>query len=83
MLSERKPLLASAREEPWDVSLKDVLSVDSVDAATLIRLRSPTIHGGDLASTGSVKLWLRAQVLSPGKTLGKISTANNNLALAA
>jgi hypothetical protein len=36
-----------------------------------------------LASTGSVKLWLRAQVLSPGKTLGKDTTANNNLALAA
>ena len=41
------------------------------------------VHGGDLDSTGSVKLWLRAQVQSPGKTLGKIITANSNLALAA
>jgi hypothetical protein len=40
-------------------------------------------YGGDLASTGSVKPWLRAQVPSPGKTLGKITTANSNLALAA
>ena len=28
-------------------------------------------YGGDLASTGTVKPLLRAQVLSPGKTLGK------------
>ena len=42
-----------------------------------------TCYGGDLASTGLVKPWLRAQVLSPGKTLGKNPTANNNLALAA
>jgi hypothetical protein len=30
-----------------------------------------------------VKLWLRAQLLSAGKTLGKIITANTELALAA
>jgi hypothetical protein len=41
------------------------------------------VHGGDLDSTGSVKLWLRAQLLSAGKTLGKITTANTELALAA
>ena len=28
-------------------------------------------YGGDLDSTGTVKLLLRAQVLSPGETLGK------------
>jgi len=38
---------------------------------------------GDLDSTGSVTLWLRAQLLSAGKTLGKITTANTELALAA
>ena len=43
----------------------------------------PVAHGGDLDSTGSVKLWLRAQLLSAGKTLGKITTANTELALAA
>ena len=36
-----------------------------------------------MASTGSVTLWLRAQVLSPGKTFGKITTANSEMALAA
>lgn len=36
-----------------------------------------------MASTGSVTLWLRAQVLGPGKTLGKLTTANTELALAA
>jgi hypothetical protein len=35
------------------------------------------------APAGLVKLWPRAQVLSPGKSLGKTTTANNNLALAA
>jgi hypothetical protein len=38
---------------------------------------------GRLASTGLVKLWPRAQDSSPGKKLGKNTTANNNLALAA
>jgi len=32
---------------------------------------SSRLYGGDLASTGTVKPLLRAQVLSPGKTLGK------------
>lgn len=41
------------------------------------------VHGGDLDSTGSVTLWLRAQLPSAGKTLGKIITANTELALAA
>ena len=41
------------------------------------------VHGGDLVSTGSVKPWLRAQLLSAGKKLGKITTANSELALAA
>jgi hypothetical protein len=36
-----------------------------------------------LASTGSVMLWLRVQVLSPGKSLGKLTTANSEMALAA
>lgn len=43
----------------------------------------PVVHGGDLDSTGSVTLWLRAQLPSAGKTLGKIITANTELALAA
>lgn len=39
--------------------------------------------GGDLASTGLVKLWLRVQVLGPGESLRENTTANTNLALAA
>jgi hypothetical protein len=45
--------------------------------------RHVSTNGGDLASTGSVMLWLRVQVLSPGKSLGKLTTANTELALAA
>ncbi len=56
------------------------------DALTCLPTRDTfhfVVHGGDLDSTGSVTLWLRAQLLSAGKTLGKITTANTELALAA
>lgn len=38
---------------------------------TSIILNRRILYGGDLASTGTVKPLLRAQVLSPDKTLGK------------
>lgn len=63
---------------------------DVVRETSLLTTRGPlhsfmlvAHNGGDLDSTGSVTLWLRAQLLSAGKTLGKIITANTELALAA
>jgi len=76
----------AARQDDVEMARLLIEGGANVDVANRYGVRPLSIaaaNGSTLASTGLVKPWFRAQVLSPGKTLGKTPTANNNLALAA